>query len=66
MAGDTAMSKFDWARQIQTYSERTDLGKIYPSYGARQTAKRPENGCLRIDKVYAPNFHESLIQALLN
>lgn len=70
VAGDTKMSKFDWAKQIQIYSGLTDLGKIYPSYGTRQTAKRPENGCLNTDKLFKsipiPNFYTSLNRALLN
>ena len=69
VAGDVCMSKFDWARQIQLYHPN-GLGKIRPSYGAKQAARRPENGCLSTNRlsgsfrIPTPNFHHTLTRAI--
>lgn len=68
VAGDTNLSKFDWAKSALIATNRWNEGKVYPSYGTRQIAKRPENGCLDTSLlnsygIETPNFHKGLLEA---
>lgn len=69
VAGDTCLTKYEFAKRIAGYFGRPDLIIGVPTEEMKQIAKRPKNGCLDCSElnragIQVPSFDSGLISFL--
>lgn len=69
VAGDTCLTKYEFARKIASYFELEHLVEGKTSDEMKQVAKRPKNGCLTCDElervgIRTPSFDAGLVAFL--
>lgn len=67
VAGDTCITKYEFARRIAAYYDMANLIKPRTTEEMNQKAKRPKNGCLDCDElkrigIDIPNFDAGLVK----
>lgn len=64
VAGDTCLTKYEFAKEIAKYFRLENLIEGVSSDDMKQSAKRPKNGCLECTEIQAPNFDSGLVSFL--